>query len=204
MMVCAPTNSGKTHFVRRLLEKSDVMFTIPPSAVLYCYSVWQPIFEEMQQSVSNITFLQGLPAKEDIEELSKGALHTVCVFDDLMDVTSESGFVQQLFYAGNHFNLTIINIVQNIFQKGKVSRTCSLNTHYFVLFKNSRDVQQIHTLGRQIFWRNVKYFMDVFQRCTHEKFAYLLVDLNPHSDKKYQLRTAIFPGEDTRVFVPKE
>ena len=202
MMVCAPTNSGKTRFVKRLLENADTMYTVAPKNILCCYSIWQPIFDEMQRTISKISFHQGLPDEETIVSLTSGSAHSICVLDDLMDVASDSAFVQKLFFAGNHFNLTTINIVQNVFIKGRVSRCCSLNTHYFVLFRNPRDVQQIHTLGRQMFYGKVDYFMNAFQRCTQKSYQYILVDISPHSDRRYQLRTDIFPGEDTRVFLP--
>ena len=140
MMVCAPTNSGKTRFVKRLLENADTMYTVAPKKFLYCYSIWQPIFDEMQRTISKISFHQGLPDEETIVSLTSGSAHRICVLDDLMDVASDSAFVQKLFFAGNHFNLTTINIVQNVFIKGRVSRCCSLNTHYFVLFKSEQEV----------------------------------------------------------------
>lgn len=44
--------------------------------------------------------------------------------------------------------------------------------------------------------------MDAFHKATNEPFGYLLIDINPYSDKRYQLRTKILPGEDTRVYLP--
>ena len=40
----------------------------------------------------------------------------------------------KLFTKGSHHrNLTVIYIVQNVFDKGKYSRTISLNSHYHVV-----------------------------------------------------------------------
>jgi hypothetical protein len=33
-----------------------------------------------------------------------------------------------------------------------------------------------------------------------EKYPYIVIDLSPHSDTEYRLRTNIFPGELTRVY----
>jgi hypothetical protein len=53
--------------------------------------------------------------------------------------------------GSHHLNMTIICLVQNVFQKGKIMRTLSLNTHYFVLYKNRRDQEQIQRFGREAF-----------------------------------------------------
>lgn len=42
--------------------------------------------------------------------------------------------------------------------------------------------------------------MDAFEKATSKPYGYLLVDISPHSDKSYQLRTNILPGQATRVF----
>jgi hypothetical protein len=36
-----------------------------------------------------------------------------------------------------------------------------------------------------------------------DKYPYILIDLSPHSDTDYRLRTNIFPGELTRVYALK-
>jgi len=70
IMVCGPTNSGKTTFVKRLLENASVMFKEAPTYILYCYgSVWQTIFTEMQRSIERILFHEGIPSKEDLIEI---------------------------------------------------------------------------------------------------------------------------------------
>jgi len=35
------------------------------------------------------------------------------------------------------------------------------------------------------------------------KYPYIVIDLSPHSDTDYRLRTDIFPGELTRVYALK-
>jgi len=79
-------------------------------------------------------------------------------------------------------------------------RTASLNCHYYILFRSYRDVLQIQTLGKQIFPGQLKYFMDVYNKATTQKYSYLLIDLNPHTDKTYQLRTNILPGQFPTIY----
>ena len=79
----------------------------------------------------------------------------------------------------------------------------SLNTHYFVLFKNPRDAQQISVLARQIFGAKWRYMLEAFADATTEPFSYLMIDLKPQTEDRLRLRTNIFPGETNFVYVSK-
>ena len=72
------------------------------------------------------------------------------VFDDQMiDVSKDKRIVNLFTRASHHRNLSVISIVQNLFHQRKGSRSVSLDSHYFVLFKNPRDKLQILTLAKQ-------------------------------------------------------
>ena len=77
----------------------------------------------------------------------------------------------------HHHQLTVIHILQNLFQKGKSMRTASLNCHYFILMANKRDTLPINTLGRQVFPGQLKFFMRSFELATQEQFSYLFIRL---------------------------
>lgn len=206
MLACGPTGSGKTTFVKQLLERASVMFKEKPSSILYCYgSVWQPIFDEMEKVVNNINFHKGLPTKDELVEIhDNDERHFICVVDDCMNQCANSTSMEEFVCVGSHhLNMTIICLVQNLFQKGKVMRTLSLNMHYYALFENRRDAEQVLRFGRQVYPHQSKYFLDAYQKATSVPFGYLLIDLNPQSNKLYSLRTKIFPGEDTVIYRPR-
>ena len=118
------------------------------------------------------------------------------VFDDMMKyIVNDVNIQDFVTVASHHNNMTIILLSQNIFAQGKTARTISLNCHYIVLFKNKRDLSQVSRLGSQIMPRKSHYFMDSYEKATSGKYGYLLIDFSPESDKKYQLRTRIFPNE---------
>ncbi|MES9902022.1 MAG: hypothetical protein ABW168_04980 [Sedimenticola sp.] len=201
--VCAPSNSGKTFFTMQLLQNADGMFKEIPKRIIYFYSVWQDIYDEMRRTIPNIVFHQHIPTEEEFKDyVTIDKFHSICVFDDLVDEMADSSFIQNVFCVYSHnYNTTIIYMVHNLFQKGKVMRTVSLNTQYFIIFANHRDKQQIQHFGRQAFPGKVKYLLAAYQTATSVPFGYLLVDLNAHSDKQYQLRSKILPNEDTSVFM---
>ena len=67
----------------------------------------------------------------------------------------------------HHYKFLCFFICKNAFYPGREFRTISLNSHYFFLFRNNRDLLQTEILGRQIFGkRQVKYFLDSFTKAT--------------------------------------
>lgn len=174
--------------------------------VYFCYGVDQPLYTHIKNELPEVTFFEGLPSKEELETWHmQEPGHKLLVMDDLMTEASTSKNVVNIYckYA-HHYNFFSILVSQNAFSPGKEFRTISLNTHYFILFKNRRDELQIQTLGRQIFPRQIKYFMDAYRKATERPYGYLLVDLSPHSDPKYKLRTHILPRQSMIVYVPEK
>ena len=95
-----------------------------------------------------------------------------------MSEAGEDKWVTELFTKGSyHKILSIIYILQNIFPKGRESRTISLNAHYMFLFKNPRDPSQINTLGRQLYPQNPKCLGEAYTSATKEAHSYLMLDL---------------------------
>lgn len=158
----------------------------------------------MKTAIPNITFFEGLPTKAEFETWHMNEPgEKILVIDDMMTESARSKDVLDIYckYA-HHFKFFCFLICQNMFCRGL--RDISLNTHYFFLFKNSRDELQIQTLGRQIFPGQVKYYMDAYKKATAKKYGYLLIDLSPHSDPKYKLRTDILPGQLMTVYQPEK
>ena len=203
IFIVAPSNSGKTVLAKNILKHADGMFKIPPTQIFFCYTVYQPLYDEMKKEIPNIHFHQSLPTMDTLTEWGAIHGHKIVVLDDLMmDAANSDEIVHLMCVGSHHHQITVIHILQNLFQKGKSMRTASLNCHYFILMANKRDTLQISTLGRQIFPGQLKFFMQSFTLATQRKFGYLLIDLMPRSDKTYQLRTNILPGESTIVYQP--
>ena len=62
-----------------------------------------------------------------------------------------------------HRNLSVTYIVQNLFHQGKGSRSINLNSHYLVLFRNSRSKLQILTLAKQINPGQTDFFLNQYE-----------------------------------------
>ena len=92
------TGSGKTRWVYRLMRHLPEMFEgAQIDKILYCYGVYQSLFDEIKQTVLNIEFQEGIPSRQDIEILAEGQNHCLLVLDDLMSQVVASETMQELF-----------------------------------------------------------------------------------------------------------
>lgn len=203
MIVAGPSNSGKTFWVYRLLANVQGMFDVPVASILYCYSVFQPLYTAMKETINDvvpITFQMGLPKPKDFEAMDDDRFHII-VLDDMMDRIVKSKDMMELFsiYC-HHKNFTAIFITQNIFMQGIHSRSISLNAHVFVLFANRRDEQQLHRVGRQFYPTHWREFVDAYKDATDKPYSYLVIDVTPAHPRILQLRTNIFPPDYPTIY----
>ena len=201
IIIAAPSGSGKTELAKQILLHADGIFKQKPSKIMFCYNAWQKTYDDIQSQLPNIVFWKGIPSQEDFDYWATSNDHKILLLDDLMLETANKSSLADLFCVGSHHcNITVIYMIQNLYQKG--IRTISLNCHYFILFRNNRDQLQIQNFGRQVFPGKLKFFMNAYDRATSKPYGYLLIDLSPHSDRNYQLRSNILPGQDTVVYQP--
>ncbi|CAC5409972.1 unnamed protein product [Mytilus coruscus] len=90
IFVVFPSGFGKTILTKQILTHANGMFTIPPSQIFFCYSVYQDLYTEMKKEIPNIHFHQGLPSKEILREWGDMKGHKIVVFDDLMMDAADS------------------------------------------------------------------------------------------------------------------
>lgn len=185
MIINGPTGSGKSTFIKRLLDNPSRFIQPPPERILYYYGAWQPLFNEMK----GVTFERQLPSS--FEEVLDGR-PTLIILDDLMDDVSKSDEVARLFTKGSHhLNASIILLTQNYFVKGPQSRTLSINSHYNLFFKSPRDSLSISTLARQMMGSNAKTLQKIFQDATKDPYSYLFLDFRQETPDKFRILSNI-------------
>ena len=98
------------------------------------------------------------------------------MLNDLMAETD--GRVTELFgKKSHHSNTCVIYIVKNMFLKHRESLTISLDAHYMVVFKNTRDASQLTHLAKQMYHGRVNIAQETFKDEKNVRFGYLLVDV---------------------------
>ena len=154
----------------------------------------------MEQEL-DIEFHEGIPCEETINKYTDGQEHTILCIDDLMETAISSVNVHNLFTKfSHHKNITIIYLNQNMFCQGKYARSLNLNTHWMIVLRNPRDTSQIATLGKQTGFGNT--LKEAYRDATSKPYGYLVIDLSPHREENYCLKTNIFPNDDQIVYMP--
>lgn len=198
-LITGPTQSGKSFFIERLLNNLSYMMDYPPEEIIFCFGEWQSAYERLNKNIQNIRFIEGLPNEEIL--LTNGSRKLI-IIDDLMQETDER--VTKIFTKGSHHrNLSVIYIVQNLFSKNKEHRTITLNCHYFVIFKNPRDISQVVRLASQMYPKNTRFMLDAYKMATTEPHSYLFLDFKQDTPDQLRLRSHIFPSETNYVYIQK-
>ena len=193
IIIAGPSGSGKTVFMRRILKEN--MICPRPTRIVIVFGEWQKEYETIRQLFPIAEFIKG-PVGEGFHEKFNPNEKNLLVLDDQMTDVENSRELVNLFIQGSHHrNLSVILLLQNIFQKGQAIRTASLNAKYVVIFKNPRDKVQASVMGRQMYPTKTKAFMSVLEAATRNPFSYLLVDLQPDTPEEYRLRGNIFPSD---------
>ena len=195
-IVAGCTQSGKTVWVKNILENAQKTINPSPQRIIWCYGQWQPLYFEMLRTMPGIEFNEGIPDDIDHADYLDISQRNLIVLDDLMAQSGKDKRIADLFTKGSHHrNLSVIYIVQNIFHQGKEMRDISLNAHYIVLFKSPRDKQQVSMLARQVNPGRVQEFMRSYEKATSQPHGYLMLDLKPSTDDQQRLKTNVLPGE---------
>ena len=79
-LVAGPTCCEKSQFVKRLLESWEDMIDGAPENMIWCYSMYQPAYDEMLKTIPNITFVKRVPG--DLETLINPSIRNVVVIYD--------------------------------------------------------------------------------------------------------------------------
>ena len=115
-IVAGCTQSGKTVWVKTLLENAQKTTSSSPQCTIWCDGQWQPSYFDMMKTMPVIEFNQGIP--EDVDEPDHLDVFqcNLIVLDDLMAQSCKDKRIADLFTKRSHHrNLSVIFIVQNIF-----------------------------------------------------------------------------------------
>ncbi len=218
MEVCGPSQSGKSEWVGKLIRYQLELLEHPAKAIFWCSPHGHLPSNLSEVDDVPIHSIKGLPwgaggdisgiirqyADSEKDEKRKGKPpHLLIIIDDFAQENKNSKELTELYTKGSHHNnISIIQIMQNIFWSGSDSRTRSLNAHYMVLMRQQRDLQQIRRLSRQVTdsEANHKAFLDSYKAATGQRqYSYMFISFHPRDDTDLLLRANIFPGEKPKL-----
>ncbi len=153
-MISAPTNSGKTYFLSKVLARAKEKISPAPQRIIWLYKRWQPLYDYISKHVKpKVEFIRGIPLNLEKDEFLDPRINNVIVLDDMASEAAKDRRVTDLFTEGSHHrNLSVFALNQNLyFSKDPTQRR---NCQYLVLFNNPIDKQPIMTLSRQMYPSN--------------------------------------------------
>ena len=88
----------------------------------------------------------------------------------------------------HHLNVTCLLLTQSLFLSNKIYRVLSLNTHYIVLMKNTRDSSSVSILAKQTHPFRTRFVTDAYLEATKEPFSYLMKLIKNQVARQYLYR----------------
>ena len=204
-IVAGCTQSGKTVWVKTLLENAQKTISPTPQRVIWCYGQWQPTYFDMMRTMPGIEFNEGIPDDIDEPDYLDVSQRYLIVLDDLMAQSGKTNVLLIFLREGVITGICRSSTLCKIFfiKACKEIRNISLNSHYIVLFKSPRDKQQVSMLARKVNPGKVQEFMDAYEEVTSRSHGYLMLDLKPTTDDQQRLKTNVLPGEVSK-FMQKQ
>ena len=182
-----------------MLRHLEELFYPVPTKIIYWYGEYQKKIDELPP---NVELMEEFP--DNLNDMVRGHDHSLLVLDDLMSQCSNDQRVADLFTRGSHHRgISVLYLTQNLFPPGKLSSTISLNSHYFVIFRNPCDSLGISTLAKQMFPGRTDYLMESFRDATSRPYGYLVIDCHQLTPENVRLRTNILPGERQIAYVKR-
>lgn len=204
-MIAGPTGSGKTNLLVQILKNNLKMIEPKIQRIIYCYTRDQDIFKCLKDVPQKVEFHEGLVDTNKLDS----KINNMIILDDLMDESEKDTNVLKLFTIDSHHkNISVFYLSQNMFSKGKNTRTISLNCHYMILLNNPRDKSQIHFLARQMFPSNPKFLIDCYEDATKvdessKNYGYILLDFKQTTPDCNRITTDILPHQKRILYKEK-
>lgn len=210
MLIAGATGSGKTTFVKKMLQKAESAFDRPIGDVYFFYKVdMQRTLDDLSSGGSRVHYIPGLPDLNWLEETLgkpppnelREAVPIIVIDDQGSELNDE---VARLFTVGSHHNdVCVIAIVHQLFGKTPAHRLISRNSKYLVIFKNPRDAAAIEHLAKQMYPGRVATMKKIFAEATKDAYSYVLCDFDQRTDDDYRLRSNVLLEKEPFVKVFK-
>ena len=187
--------SGKSYFVKELLEKDHVHYEELRKCrkIHWFYGHYQDMFKDLRKSLGHdIYFREGLPTFQlNLSDIDP-KYNNIIVLDDLMDLAVDIQIISKLSTQGRLRNASVILLLQNAFPKGKHNTSISCNAQYMALYRCSSDRRQIGIMAERIFDKQKSLFMSLYNDVTFKPYSYVLVDNKADTSVRRQIVSNVF------------
>ena len=198
-LVVGPSASGKTFRTAAILDQKDKLIVDGDRIrnVVFCYSVWQPIYSTLRERGVVTKFYNKKPTCEEFAELVRDHRHeggSIVVIDDFMGEI-DTDLVNIVTVHSRHYNTSTFILFQSLFPSNRLARQISLNVKYLHVHKNPRENAQIQVLARQLYPRGYKWVVEAYHKVTEKPHSCLLMDMTQKCPDKLRIRSNYLPSE---------
>ena len=187
LFISGPSRSGKTVFVKKLIDDIDIFTHSPPTIITLVYKVFQPIYYNM--NIDHLV-LDGDDLKERLINIANGEPMLI-IFDDLINSNSLSDLANLFVVDGRHMNFSMVFISQKLFVNNDHYRQISLNCDYYVVFKNPRNALEIRNLASQMTPGKME-LVTYYTEATKHPFSYLFINLTQECEYQVKYLSYLF------------
>ena len=197
MIVAGGSGTGKTCFTQNLVNLNH--FSSPFDKIIYCYPEY--LIESPVEFDQIVDYRPGLG---DLEFFSTLPKNTLIIYDDLMNECGNSKDIMKLFSViARKRQLSIIFLVQNMFDRSKQFRNIRLNATHLVLFKfyAANDVQfrLLRDLGMQGLISK-QSLAQVYSK----PYTYIMLDIHPNRQSLFGCITSNILYKNFTIFYKME
>lgn len=193
LIVGGGSGSGKTTFVKTLIDENH--FGSPFDKIVYCYPDY---LDEIPTEFDQI--VEYHPGICDLNYFVSLPKNSLIICDDLMNECGKSEDIMKLFsVVARKRNLSIIFLVQNIYDNSKQFRNIRLNATGFILFKFYAATDVTKRLLRDLGIQSLisKRQLDEIYR---HPFAYIFINIHPQRQSSFVTVTANIFDKFYRIY----
>ena len=173
LLIGGGSGTGKTTFLQKLINQGH--FSSPFDKIIYCYPDYL-----IDPPIDFDPIVEFRPGVGDLEFYSSLPKNTLIVLDDLMSECGESKDIMKLFSViARKRELSVIFLVQNMFDKSKQFRNIRLNATGLILFKfhAAKDVHKRILKDLDMVDLITQRSLDALFK---ERYAYIMLDIHPN------------------------
>ena len=178
LIVGGGSGTGKTTLLQQLVNKSH--FSSPFDKIVYCYPDY---LDEIPAEFDQI--VEYKPGLCDLAYFTALPKNSLIIYDDMMNECGNSNDIMKLFSViARKKNLSIIFIVQNIYDNSKQFRNIRLNATGFIVFKFFAATDVTRRLFRDLGIQSLmpKRLLDEIY---NNKYAYIFIDVHPERHSEF-------------------
>ena len=180
LMISGGSGTGKSTLLQKLIDESH--FSSPFDKIIYCYPEY---LDEPPMNFDQI--VENRPGIPDLMYFSSLPRNSLIIYDDLMNECGKSDDIMKLFSViARKRNLSIIFIVQNIYDSNKHFRNLRLNATGFIMFNfyADKDVNKRLLRDLNVQSRVPKHLLD---QIYSKPFSYIYVDIHPERRSNFDI-----------------